>query len=129
MECDFFNFQIRHKIWRLSRLEKERERTLKVCLSHVIKDTNDVKNLFVGDVHVKLPRQSSRSCHVVFPDVESKIKNHELAKDKKVNGKRVIIQSLRPIQLKEKPKKIKRKKIYMPEIKPEIKPDIKVTQT
>ncbi|XP_020300889.1 uncharacterized protein LOC109864258 [Pseudomyrmex gracilis] len=118
---------IMHRFWRFSRVAKRRKRTLKVCLPHVIRDKNDVsiKNLFVGDFYVKLPRQSSRSCHVVFPDVESKMKNHELAKDKTINGKRVIIESLRPIQLKKRPKKIKRKKIYMPKIKSEVK----VTQT
>lgn len=108
------------KFRKLHQLEKRRERTLNVSLPHVIKDKKDVENLFVGDFQVKLPRQSSRSCHVVFPNVEEKIKNYKLAKEKTINGKRIVIQPLRAIVLDKKTKKVKqKKKIYMPEIKPE----------
>lgn len=109
----------------LSRLKKRRERTLSVHLPHVIKDKKDVECLFTGSFYVKLPRQSSRSCHVIFSSVEEKIMNYKFAKDKTINGKRIVIQPLRAVALTEKTKKIKKKKVFMPEIKP----DIKVTQT
>lgn len=117
-------FQVMQKVRKLVQKEKRRERTLNVCLPHVIKDAKDVESLFVGNFHVKLPRQSSRSCHVVFPSVEEKIQNYKLAKAKTVDGKRVIIQTLQPLVLNKKTKK-KKKKIFIPEVKT----DIKVTQT
>jgi len=113
-----------HKLRKLSQLKKRRERTLSVRLPHVIKDKRDVECLFVGDFHIKLSRQSNRSCHVVFPTVEEKTKNCKLAKDKTVNGKRIVIQPLRDLAIGEDVKKIK-KKIFIPKIKP----DVKVTQT
>lgn len=115
------------KFRKLHKLEKRRERTLNVSFPHVIKDKKDVENLFVGDFQVKLPRQSSRKCHVVFPNVEEKIKNYKLAKDKTINGKRIVIQPLHAIVLDKEIKKVKKKKkkLYIPEIKP----DVTVTQT
>ncbi|EZA61158.1 hypothetical protein DMN91_005133 [Ooceraea biroi] len=112
------------KSQKLDQKEKRRERTLNVCLPHIIKDTKDIESLFVGNFHVKLPRQSSKSCHVVFPSVEEKIKNHKLAKDKTINGKRIIIRALPALVPNSKTKK-KKKKLFMPEVKS----DIKVTQT
>lgn len=109
----------------LSQLKKRRERTLSVHLPHVIKDEKDIECLFTGNFYVKLPRQSSRSCHVVFSSMEEKIMNYKSAKDKTINGKRIVIQPLCPLALREKTKKIKKKKVFIPEIKP----DIKVTQT
>lgn len=109
----------------LSRLQKRRERTLSVHLPNVIKDKKEVECLFTGNFYVKLPRQSSRSCRVVFSSVEEKITNYKLAKEKIVNGKRIVVKPLHADVLKEKVKKIKRKKVFMPEIKS----DIKVTQT
>jgi len=103
---------------------KRKERTLNVSLPYTIKDKKEVENLFVGNFHIKLPRQSSRSCHVIFPSVEEKIKNYKLAKGKTINGKRIIIQTLKPLVLNKKIKK-DRKKVFVPEIKP----DFKVTQT
>ncbi|XP_011687924.1 PREDICTED: uncharacterized protein LOC105450036 [Wasmannia auropunctata] len=112
-----------HKFRKLSQLKKRRERTLKVRFSHIIKDKRDIEHLFVGDFHVKLPRQSSRSCHVVFPTVEEKINNYKLAKDKTIDGKRIVIQSLNNLAFKKEIKK--KKKIFIPEIKP----DVEITQT
>ncbi|XP_071629875.1 uncharacterized protein [Temnothorax longispinosus] len=109
---------------KLSQLKERRERTLNVRLPHVIKDKKDVECLFVGNFHVKLPRQSSRSCHVVFPTVEEKNKNYKLARGKTDNSKRVVIQPLSDLAFRTETKKIK-KKIFIPEIKP----DIQVTQT
>lgn len=108
----------------LSKLKKRRERTLRVYLPHVIKDKKDVENLFTGNFYVKLPRQSSRSCHIVFSNVEEKITNYKSAKEKTINGKRIIVKPLCALVPKKKVKKIERKKVCIPEIKP----DIKVTQ-
>lgn len=111
---------------KLLRLAKRKERTLNVCLPHVIKDRKDVESLFVGDFHVKLPRQSSRSCHVVFTSVEEKIKNQKLVKNKTVNGKHIMVHALHDIVIakKDETKKRKKKKIFMPKITS----DVKVTQ-
>ncbi|KAL0106221.1 hypothetical protein PUN28_016136 [Cardiocondyla obscurior] len=108
---------------KLIQLKKRRERTLNVRLPHVIKNQEEVRSLFVGDFHIKLPRQSSRSCHVIFPTVEEKNKNYKLARDKTVDGKRVVIQLLSDVAFKTKTKE--KKKVFVPEIKP----DIQVTQT
>lgn len=114
------------KLQKLHRLKKRRERTLNVCLPHVIKDKKDVEDLFVGDFYVKLPRQSSRSCRVVFTSVEEKIKNQNLVKNKTVNGKRIVVHTLRDIVITQKneTKKKRKKKIFMPKIIP----DVKITQ-
>lgn len=109
---------------KLQKLQQQKELTLNVRLPHVIKNKKDVEDLFVGNFVVKLPRQSSRSCHVVFSSMEEKIQNHKLARSKTINGKRVVVNSLNNIVLEKRPKE-PRKKIFMPEIKP----DIKVTQT
>ncbi|KAL6260043.1 hypothetical protein P5V15_007583 [Pogonomyrmex californicus] len=114
------------KFRKLSQLKRRRERTLNVRLPYTIKDKKDVESLFEGNFYVKLPRQSSRSCHVVFPTVEEKLNNYKHAKNKTVNGKRIVIQSLHDLAFVKdtKDRKIK-KKIFIPEIKP----DIKITQT
>ncbi|KYN39181.1 Apoptosis-stimulating of p53 protein 1 [Trachymyrmex septentrionalis] len=114
---------VMHKFRKLSQLKKKRERTLNVRLPHVIKDKKEVEQLFEGNFHIKLPRQSSKSCHIIFPTVEEKIKNYKLAKGKTIDGKRIVIQPLREIVFK---KEINtRKKVFIPEIKP----DIEVTKT
>ncbi|XP_070152246.1 uncharacterized protein [Polyergus mexicanus] len=107
----------------LSKLKKRRERTLSVHFPHVIKDKKDVENLFTGNFYIKLPRQSSRSCHVVFSSIEEKITNYKSAKEKTINDKRIVIKPLCAL-VRKKAKKIERKKVCIPEIKP----DIKVTQ-
>lgn len=112
-----------HKFRKLSQLKRRRERTLNVRLPHVIKDKKDIEHLFVGSFHIKLPRQSSRSCHVIFPTVEEKIENCKLARDKTINDKRIVIRSLSELAFRTETKKTR--KIFMPEIKP----DVQVTQT
>lgn len=111
------------KFRKLSQLKERRERTLNVRLPHVIKDKKDIEYLFVGNFHIKLSRQWSKSCHVVFPTVEEKIKNYKLVRDKTVNGKRIVIQS--PSDLAFRTETKIKKKIFIPEIKP----DVQVTQT
>ncbi|XP_011065447.1 PREDICTED: uncharacterized protein LOC105152722 [Acromyrmex echinatior] len=112
-----------HKFRKLSQLKKRRERTLNVRLPHIIKDKKEIEQLFEGSYHIKLPRQSSKSCHIIFPTVEEKIKNYKLAKGKTIDGKRIVIQPLREIVFKKETNT--RKKIFIPEIKP----DIEVTKT
>lgn len=109
----------------LSRLNKRRERALSIRFPHTIKDKKEVECLFTGNFYVKIPRQSSRTCHVIFSSVEEKLLNRKSAKDKTINGKQIVVRPLRSVVLKDKAKKIERKKLYMPEIKP----DIKITQT
>lgn len=112
-----------HKFRRLSQLKKRRERTLNVRLPHVIKDKKDIEHLFTGNFHISLPRQSSRSCHVIFPTVEEKMENYKLVRDKTINGKRIVIRPLSNLVLRTETKKTK--KIFMPDIKP----DVQMTQT
>ncbi|XP_011875529.1 PREDICTED: uncharacterized protein LOC105566267 [Vollenhovia emeryi] len=75
------------------------------------------------DFHVKLPRQSSRSCHVIFPTVEEKMKNYQLARNQRDNDKRIVIRPLSDVVFRRESKT--KKKIYMPEIKL----DVQVTET
>lgn len=91
-----------------------------VRLPHTIKDEKEVKELFVGEFKVKLPRQSSRICHVIFPSVEDKVKNQKGLK-KELDGKPIIAGPPRPMKL-DKKKKPKQKKIKIPE--PVEKPNI-----
>ncbi|XP_018366605.1 PREDICTED: 40S ribosomal protein S10-like isoform X2 [Trachymyrmex cornetzi] len=112
-----------HKFRKISQLNKRRERTLNVRLPHVIKDKKEIEQLFEGNFHIKLPRQSSKSCHIIFPTVKEKIKNYKLAKGKMTDGKRIVIQPLREIVFKKETNT--RKKVFIPEIKP----DIEVTKT
>ncbi|XP_014470577.1 PREDICTED: uncharacterized protein LOC106742288 [Dinoponera quadriceps] len=117
----------RRKLCSLRRLEKRKERTLHVRFPHTIKDWKDVENLFSGSFFVKLPRQASRSCYVVFSSMEEKIMNQKLVKNKTINDKRILVQSLYSTVVADKNKVIKKpkKKVFMPKIRPEIK----VTQT
>lgn len=118
-----------NKHQKMSELKEQRERTLKVRLPNVIKDKKDIENLFVGDFVVKLPRQSSRSCRVVFSSLKEKLENHKLAKNKTVNGKRILVKSLSDFVPNKESKKVKTKKKKKKVLVPNIKPDIKVTQT
>lgn len=111
------------KFRKLSQLNKRRERTLNVRLPHIIKDKNEIEQLFEGNFHIKLPRQSSKSCHVIFPTMKEKIKNYKLAKDKTIDGERIVIQPLHELVFKKETNT--KKKVFIPEIKP----DVEVTKT
>lgn len=82
---------------------------LYVRLPHTIKSVKEIQDLFAGDITVKLPRQSSRHCHVIFPSVEEKIKNLKSIRKKKVDGKRIL--AAEPKINPPEEKKIKEKKI------------------
>ncbi|XP_076685639.1 uncharacterized protein LOC143377803 [Andrena cerasifolii] len=109
---------------KLKRGRLEKERALYVRLPHVIRNQEDVAKLFTGDFKVKLLRQSSRHCFVVFPDVEEKMRNLNAAKKTVINGKRVVVSSA-ITKRKNEPRKIMRKKIVVPKVKQ----DVKVTRT
>lgn len=109
---------------KLQRARLEKERALYVRLPHVIRNQEDVAKLFTGDFKVKLLRQSSRYCYVVFPDVEEKMRNLNAAKKTMINGKRIVVSSAITKRKKE-PHKIMRKKIVVPRVKE----DVKVTRT
>lgn len=96
----------------------EKQRTLFVRLPHVIRKEQDVAKLFTGEFKVQLCRQSTRHCYVVFPTVEERLKNLEAVKDKKVNGKSVIVEPAIIKTEKIQPKLLK-KKIVIPEVKEE----------
>jgi hypothetical protein len=100
-------------------IEEEQTRTLYIRVPHTIKDVNDIKELFFGNFRVKLPRQSSRYCHVIFATVEEKIKNMKAFKKKVIDGKPIITAPPKPIDLEKKKKKVRQKKIVIPEPKPE----------
>lgn len=97
-----------------SQIEEEQTRSLYVRLPHTIKNEKEVKELFFGEFKIKLPRQSGRYCHVIFPTVDDKVKNLKDLKNKLVNGKPVFASPPKPINL-DKKKKPKQKKIKIPE--------------
>ncbi|XP_046735857.1 uncharacterized protein LOC124405203 [Diprion similis] len=111
-------------MYRVRNFGEERSRTLYVRLPHTIRNTKEVQALFDGDAKVKLPRQSSRSCHVIFPTVEEKIKGLKHVKEKTVDGKHVIAFNPRTQPMENKPS---RKKIKVPQ--PKAPPIPKITQT
>lgn len=97
-----------------SEIEEEQSRTLYIRVPHTIKDDQEIRNLFVGDFKLKLPRQAARHCHVIFPNVEEKVKNMKALKKKLIDGKSIYVSPPKPINV-EKKKKPKQKKIVVPE--------------
>ncbi|XP_058794497.1 uncharacterized protein LOC131666117 [Phymastichus coffea] len=91
---------------------EEQSRTLYVRIPHTIKNVDEIKNLFFGDIKVKLPRQSSRHCHVIFSTVDEKIKNLKAVKKQLIDGKPIFISPPKPMNLEKKPK---HKKIKIPD--------------
>ncbi|XP_033208761.1 uncharacterized protein LOC117167720 [Belonocnema kinseyi] len=72
----------------------EKARTLYLRLPHVIEDDKEVMSLFRDNVIVKLPRQTSRCCHVVFSTVQERTKCLKTMKNKVIDGKRLILMPL-----------------------------------
>lgn len=97
-------------------IEEEQSRTLYVRLPHTIKNVDEIKSLFFGDFKIKLPRQASRYCHLIFTDLEDKIKNLKAAKEKLIGEKHMYVGPPKPMNL-EKKKKPKQKKVVIPEPK------------
>lgn len=71
----------------------EQDRTLYLRFPKTIKNIDEIRNLIVGDADIKLPRQSSRNCHIVFSAVNDKIKNLKVIKEKIENEKSGILVS------------------------------------
>ena len=112
----------RNKRLSKSEMEEETKKTLYVRLPHTIKSKDEILNMFSGDFRIKLPRQSTRHCFVVFKSIDEKIKNFEAVKNFKMDDKPVIISNPRPRNY-EKQKKIKekQKKIKIPKPEKEIR--------
>ena len=97
-------------------------RTLYVRLPHTIKNEKEIRQHLVGDTRIKLPRQSSRYCHVIFPNEAEKIKNMKKLRRVTINGKNIIARApkINPTEKKIK-KREKKLKIKIPKPKPEPK--------
>ena len=95
-------------------IEEEQSRTLYIRIPHPIKKENEVRSLFFGEFKIKIPRQSSRYCHVIFSSIEEKVKNMKALKKKEIDGRPIFACPPKPINL-EKKKKKKQKKIVIPE--------------
>lgn len=110
-------------MYRVRDFAEERSRTLYVRLPHTIRDPKEVNELFDGNAKVKLPRQSSRACHVIFPSLEEKVKGLKNLKGKTVDGKRIVAFDPRTKPTEEK---MSKKKIFVPTPKP--KDSLKATK-
>ncbi|XP_034940005.1 uncharacterized protein [Chelonus insularis] len=95
-----------------------RDKTLYVRLPHTIHNADEVQKLFPIPVEVRLLRQSSRNCHVVFSTVEEKMKNLEHVKQQVINGKRVYASLINKSYVKRKLMKKPNKKLVIPEPSP-----------
>lgn len=64
-----------------------------------ITDIDEVRNLISGDANIKLRRQASRHCHVIFRKMEEKINNMKAIKAKsKENKLRIVVSGVKPNQ-------------------------------
>ncbi|XP_015118193.1 glutamic acid-rich protein [Diachasma alloeum] len=101
------------KVRTAQEMEEERVRTLYIRLPHTIKNIDEIRDLIFGDVDIKLPRQSGRHCHVVFPSVEEKLKNMKALKKKLIDNKHIFVSNAKlqdPDVKKEKQMKMKKVK-------------------
>ncbi|KAK0182636.1 hypothetical protein PV327_000751 [Microctonus hyperodae] len=105
-----------------SEVDDEYNRTLYVRLPHTIHNMDEIRDLFAGDIQIKLPRQSSRHCHVIFSTVEEKMKNLKEVRKKRINDKRITA-----CPPKAKPE-IQKKKIEKKTTMPSPKPEQKITR-
>lgn len=100
-------------------LSEQQKRALYVRLPHKITNKEEIQKLFNGEFEVKLFRQASRHCVVVFPTREDLIRNLN-TRHEKVDGKKIVL-SLYPSHDTHPPtEKISRKKVVMPEVKDEL---------
>ncbi|XP_011305628.1 uncharacterized protein [Fopius arisanus] len=101
------------KVRTAQEMEEERVRTLYIRLPHQIKNMDDIRDLIFGDVEIKLPRQSGRHCHIIFPSVEEKLKNMKALKKKLIDNKHIFLSHAKVKELDvklEKRKKLKKVK-------------------
>lgn len=109
---------------KLQRRREQKRKALYVRLPHVIRQEEDVAKLFTGDFKVKLLRQARKYCYVIFADVEEQIKNLEATKDTLINGKPIVVAPA-ITKLQKSTRRLRRKKIVIPEVKE----DPKITRT
>ncbi|XP_043470858.1 uncharacterized protein LOC122504040 isoform X2 [Leptopilina heterotoma] len=94
----------------INNLDDEKSRTLYVRWPKTIRDDKEVMNLFSNDIKVKLPRQKSRCCHIVFPTIKKRENCLETMKDKlNVDGKKIVLMPLMTKSLDRRKNKITRK--------------------
>lgn len=98
------------------RLKREQQRTLYIRMPSTIKNANDVHNIIVGEGEVKLKRQSSRDCHVLFASIEDKLSNLKILRRHKIDGKKIVARPAWRKTLKQVYDKSKkpRKKVVIP---------------
>uniref|UniRef100_A0A6V7HMQ9 RRM domain-containing protein n=1 Tax=Bracon brevicornis TaxID=1563983 RepID=A0A6V7HMQ9_9HYME len=93
-------------------LEELAKRTLYIRLPHTIKNMDEIRELVFNEAEIRLPRQSSRHCHVVFPSVEVRSQNMKALKKKLIDNKKIFVSKPQPKRAKEiKMKKVKEKKV------------------
>jgi len=100
-------------------IDDDLSKTLYIRLPRTIKSSDEIKDLFLGDAKVRMPRQSSRYCHVVFENVEEKMKNLKNIKKLVIEGKHIV--AFPPKINPKVEKKKKEKKVRVPEPRPEPK--------
>lgn len=77
----------------------KQDRTIYLRFPKRITDIDEVRNLITGDANIKLRRQASRHCHVIFPKMEQKINNMKSIKAKsKENKLRIVVSGVKPNQ-------------------------------
>lgn len=91
-------------------LDDEKSRTLYVRWPKTIRDDKEVMNLFSNEIKVKLPRQKSRCCHIVFSTIQKRDNCLETMKDKlNVDGKKIVLMPLMAKNLDRRKNKMTRK--------------------
>lgn len=97
-------------------LKDEQRRTLYIRMPCTIKDADDIYNVIVGEGEVKLTRQSSRNCHVLFASVEDKLRNLKILQRQKIDGKKIVARPAWKKTIKQVYDKSKkpRKKVVIP---------------
>lgn len=103
------------------KLKERMERTLHVRYTRKIKNTEEIADLFTGNFTVKLPRQSSKNCHVEFSTVEEALQNKRALKGKIVYGKPIVIRRAFLNTLSGKQFRRKGKKVKIPDVEPDVK--------
>lgn len=111
---------MRKELWK-EKLRERAERTLYVRFSKVIRNPEEITDLFTGNFTIKLPRQSSKNCHVEFSTAKEAIKNRKALKNKTFNENPIIVRNAYEKTLSNAVVKKKAKKIKVPDIQPDVK--------
>ncbi|KAG7199044.1 hypothetical protein KM043_017951 [Ampulex compressa] len=105
-------------------IKEKKDRSIYVQLPHTIHDKKQVEDLFFGNFEVRLTRQASRHCHVVFSSLDEKIRNLAAIRNKTINGKRIIAHNACAPKFEKESTKVKKKIVI-----PQVNTDSKITQT